>query len=194
MSNNPVLYFDPNGLTDWAAAGQAAFSLIGGIAETAAGVPASTTGVGAYLLVDGVTRTGLAAVKLYHALAEPTSYSQKARDMPTNLAGAIGMGIDQKMGNTNKELQTTFGTTQDVISSLVAIPSFAKNLTALTEGGSVMNFVNSGLHQANVYNNTFTNSGFFDQLAPPTGTVTPMPILQGQDLLNWESKNAGGGK
>ncbi|NJM93828.1 MAG: hypothetical protein HC842_03450, partial [Cytophagales bacterium] len=194
MSNNPILHVDHNGLTDWAAAGQAAFSLVGGIAETATGVPASTTGVGAYLLVDGVTRSGLAAVKLYHALVEPTSYSQEARDMPTDLAGAVGMGIDQKMGNANKQLQTTLGTTQDVFSSLVAIPSFAKNVTAFTEGGSAMNLYNSAMHQANVYVNTAANGGLFDFLSPRTGTVTAEPILQGQDLLNWESHNTGGGK
>ncbi|AZQ62564.1 hypothetical protein EI427_10050 [Flammeovirga pectinis] len=76
MRNNPILYYDPNGLWDWNAIKKdAMYTTFGGL-EVAGGVSVITassglgTIPGAYLVADGSVRVIAGLNLLYHGITE----------------------------------------------------------------------------------------------------------------------------
>jgi RHS repeat-associated protein len=72
--------------------------IAGGVFETAVGSVTTEFGVGAFLMVDGVSRTMLASAKMY---TMATHGVDAAKGIPKNLGGVIGYGIDVATGNDN---------------------------------------------------------------------------------------------
>ena len=187
MSNNPSLYIDPNGLTDWPSLGWATLNTVGGAIQVAGGIYATiasggvATPVTAVLITDGASRTILGFHNALIAASAKDSDQYNSSAAPSSLLGIAGAVVDYSTNTGDSKFQKHGEFANDATTMIlnpINIKNFDSVLGASDNVMFLVSFVKSGTDAYSFY----SGSDEFDpSKACPECTILDEVVITPKD-------------